>query len=127
MSGAEAVPVAVLIVGLDPALIPGVDSELIASGLAYGLSRFEGTGFVADQCLVALDDSAETAIAAALGSRDYACVVVGGGIRKSEALLPFFEAVINLVHRLAPNAMIAFNADGGDSLDAVRRVLALRG
>jgi hypothetical protein len=49
-------------------------------------------------------------------------VVIGGGIRKPEPLLEFFEAVVNLVHAGAPAARIAFNTDGGTSLEAVLRV-----
>jgi hypothetical protein len=49
--------------------------------------------------------------------------VVGGGIRKPEPLLEFFEAVINLIRVHAPSAAIAFNTDGGTSLEAAQRVL----
>jgi hypothetical protein len=41
-------------------------------------------------------------------------------------LLEFFEAVINLIRLHAPGAAIAFNTDGGTSLEAARRVLAPR-
>jgi hypothetical protein len=40
--------------------------------------------------------------------------------------LEFFEAVINLIRVHAPNAAIAFNTDGGTSLEAAQRVLARR-
>jgi hypothetical protein len=49
--------------------------------------------------------------------------VVGGGIRKPEPLLEFFEAVVNLIRVHLPDAAIAFNADGGSSLEAAIRVL----
>ncbi|MGZ4181254.1 MAG: hypothetical protein ACXVUL_11315 [Solirubrobacteraceae bacterium] len=41
-------------------------------------------------------------------------------------MLEFFEAVINLTRLHAPHAAIAFNTDGGTSLEAARRVLAPR-
>lgn len=41
-----------------------------------------------------------------------------GGIRKSEPLLGFFEQVVNLIRRHAPDAAIAFNSSGGDSIEA---------
>ncbi|MGC4746782.1 hypothetical protein ACLQ28_14115 [Micromonospora sp. DT201] len=42
-------------------------------------------------------------------------VVVGGGIRKTEQLLPLFEQVVNRIRRHAPRAAIAFNTSGGDA------------
>jgi hypothetical protein len=80
-----------------PHRIPGIDADAASAGLSYGLSRFEGTGLEADQCLVPLDESAQPRIIAALAARSYDCVVIGGGIRKPEPLLEFFEAVVNLV------------------------------
>jgi hypothetical protein len=115
-----------LIVGLDPDAIPGIDTAAVRDGLEYGLARFGDSELAADQCLVPLDDTAEPRIVEALISERYDCVVVGGGIRKPEPLLEFFEAVINLIRLHAPQAAIAFNADGGTSLDAARRVLAAR-
>lgn len=55
--------------------------------------------------------------------QNYDCVVVGGGIRKPEPLLEFFEIVINLIRVHAPGAAIAFNSDGSSSLEAAPRVL----
>jgi hypothetical protein len=50
-------------------------------------------------------------------------VVVGGGIRKPEPLLELFEQVINLIRVHAPQATIAFNTTGENSVEAVQRVL----
>lgn len=113
----------VLILGLDPGTIPGVDANEIRSALDVGLARFENSGLIADQWLVPLDESAEDQVAKALTSRSYDCVVVGGGILKPEPLVEFFETVINLIRQHAPKAAIAFNTDGGNSLEAARRVL----
>jgi hypothetical protein len=76
----------------------------------------------AEQVLVPLDESALEQIEAAIAGRTWDTVVIGGGIRKPEPLLDFFEAVVNLVHVGAPTARIAFNSDGGSSLEAVQRV-----
>lgn len=116
----------VLILGLDPDAIPGIDAAAIRAGLEYGLARFEDSDLIADQCLVALDATAERRIVEALRGDQYDCVVAGGGIRKPEPLLEFFETVINLIRLHAPRAAIAFNTDGGSSLEAARRVLAPR-
>lgn len=73
--------------------------------------------------LIELDESAEPTIVAALSERDWDVVVIGGGIRKPEPLLPLFEQVVNLVRRHAPKAAIAFNTSGGDSVEAAQRWL----
>lgn len=114
----------VLIVGLDPDAVPGVDAAAVRAGLEYGLSRFDDSDLTADQCLVPLDATAERRIVDALAARQYDCVVVGGGIRKPEPLLEFFETVINLIRQHAPRAAIGFNTNGGTSLDAALRALA---
>ncbi len=115
-----------MILGLDPDAIPGIDAAAARAGLKYGLTRVEGSDLIADQCLVPLDATAERRIVEALKGQQYDCVVVGGGIRKPEPLLELFEAVINLIRLHAPRAAIAFNADGGTSVEAARRVLAPR-
>lgn len=73
--------------------------------------------------LIELDESAEPAIVAALSELSWDVVVIGGGIRKPEPLLPLFEQVVNLVRRHAPKAAIAFNTSGGDSVEAAKRWL----
>ena len=75
-------------------------------------------------CLVVPEEHAEEAIVEALTQKDYACVVVGGGIRKHEPLLEFFEKVVNLVRQHAPGAAIAFNSRPDDTADAALRWLS---
>ncbi|MEV0293665.1 hypothetical protein [Nocardia sp. NPDC050710] len=113
----------VLVIGLDPARIPGWDPEPVEAAIIRGQTRFGEYGIEADLCLVALDENAEGAIVEALTDKDYACVVIGGGIRKPEPLLEFFEKVVNLVRQHAPGAAIAFNTSPEDSADAARRWL----
>ncbi|MEU4397472.1 hypothetical protein [Micromonospora orduensis] len=113
----------VLVVGLDPLMIPGWDPEPVVAAIARGQARFAELGIEADLCLVVPDESAEAAIVAALTRREYACVVVGGGIRKHEPLLPLFEKVVNLVRQHAPDAAIAFNSSPDDTADAALRWL----
>jgi hypothetical protein len=59
----------------------------------------------------------------ALAGQDYACIVIGGGIRTHEPLLEFFENVVNLVHQRAPRAAIAFNSNPEDTAEAALRWL----
>ena len=88
----------------------GVDAALVETGIAIGQQRFDDLG-ISVNCLVRPDPTAETQIIDALHSGDYECIVIGGGVRKPEHTLEFFELVINLVHRHAPDAAIAFNSN----------------
>ncbi|EWM12279.1 DinB family protein [Kutzneria sp. 744] len=113
----------VLVIGLDPARIPGYDPEPVQQAIARGNARFEELGIQADMCLVDPEDDPEGPIVEALGRKNYACVVVGGGIRRHEPLLPLFERVVNLVHQHQPSAAIAFNQRADDTPDAALRWL----
>jgi hypothetical protein len=113
----------VLLIGFDPKAIPGVDAALVETAIAMGEERKSAAGFVTDYCLVAPDTEAESEIAAALRADTYGCVVVGGGIRKPEPYLELFERVVNLIRQHAPDAAIAFNTTGENSVEAVLRWL----
>jgi hypothetical protein len=77
----------------------------------------------AEFCLVGLDgsDDVPAVLTAALSSRLWECVVVGGGVRGD---LELFEQVVNLVRRHAPDAAIAFNSTPAATFDAAARWLA---
>ena len=113
----------VLVVGLDPVRISGWDPEPVVAAIARGQARFADHGIQADLCLVAPDENAEESIVEALSGQDYACVVIGGGIRKHEPLVELFETVVNLVRQHAPGAAIAFNSTPEDTVDAALRWL----
>jgi len=113
----------VLVIGLDPRRVDGWDPEPVVAAIARGQSRFADYGIEADLCLVAPDETAERAVVEALTSQPYACVVVGGGIRKHEPYLELFEKIINLVREHAPGAAIAFNSSPEDTADAALRWL----
>ena len=113
----------VLVIGLDPVRIPGWDPEPVVAAIARGQATFDEYGIEADLCLVAPDEQPEAAIVEALTANEYACVVVGGGIRKYEPLLELFERVVNLVRQHAPGAAIAFNSTPEDTADAALRWL----
>jgi hypothetical protein len=113
----------VLVIGLDPAKLQGWDPQPIQAGIARGRARFDDLGITADWCLVAPDEDPEGAIVAALTSDAHECVVIGGGIRRDDALFELFERVVNLVRRHAPDAAIAFNRTPEDCADAALRWL----
>jgi len=113
----------VLVIGLDPVRVPGWDPEPVVAATARGQARFGEYGIEADLCLVAPDENPDDEVTAALTRRDYACVVVGGGLRKHEPLLELFERVVNLIRQHAPQAAIAFNSRPDDMVDAALRWL----
>ncbi|QDQ09976.1 hypothetical protein [Streptomyces spectabilis] len=113
----------VLVVGYDPQAIPGVDAEAVRTVLDGQLSRFAELGIDAAVSEVVFDESAEPTLVKSLTERPWDVVVVGGGIRKTEPLLPLFEQIVNLIRRHAPQAAIAFNSNGGDTVEAARRRL----
>jgi hypothetical protein len=49
--------------------------------------------------------------------------VIGAGLREPPSRLLLFEQIINLVHALAPQARICFNATPADTAEAVQRWL----
>ncbi|GAA5127891.1 hypothetical protein [Pseudonocardia adelaidensis] len=122
-----AVPVPrVLVIGLDPFRVPGPwDPTPVADAVAVGMARFADAGVEVESCFFGLDgsDDIEAVVTEALERRPWEVVVVGGGVREPEDQLDLFERVINLVHRLAPGAAIAFNSTPSDTFDAAARWL----
>ena len=114
---------AVLVLGIDPHAIPGIDADAVRAGLDAELARFAPLGIDAGMTLLAFGGPVDETVMAALAQQPWDVVVVGGGIRKPEALLDLFERVVNLIRRGAPQAAIAFNTSGGDSLEAAQRWL----
>jgi hypothetical protein len=113
----------VLVLGIDPHAVPGMDAGTVRAALDAELARFGTLGIDAAMTLLDLDESAEAAATAALAERRWDVVVVGGGIRKPEPLLALFERIVNSVRLVAPQAAIAFNTSGGDSVEAAQRWL----
>jgi hypothetical protein len=108
---------------LDPALPQGMNAEKIHAGLALALKRMRDRGWEADLCLIRPDETALKTVERHLAAADYACVVIGAGVRMPPKGLVLFEAVVNAVHKAAPTAAIAFNKSPDDSADAAARWL----
>lgn len=113
----------VLILGFDPHAVPGMDGDAVRAVLDQELARFGDHAVDGAMALIAPDETAEPTMIAALAEREWDVVVIGGGIRKPEALLTFFEQVVNLVRQHAPGAAIAFNTSVADSVEAALRWL----
>jgi len=113
----------VLVIGFDPNAFPEWDPKPVIAAIAAGQQRFEAQGIPAELCLVKPDATAEPEIVARLTAKDWACVVIGGGIRKHDGAVELFERVIYLVLQHAPGAAIAFNTNPTNSVDAALRWL----
>jgi len=116
----------VLAIGIDPVLVdftalPQFTPQVFRSYIDAQIERVRGLGFDVTSCLIDLGDTAEAVTADALQARDFDCVLIGAGLRLPPERLLLFEKIINLVHRLAPNARICFNTTPADSAEAVQR------
>ena len=100
-----------------------MNTEKIHAGIAVALKQMAERGWLADLCLLRPDETAGPDVERMLKARAYDCVVIGAGIRLPPPSLSVFEAVINAVHRAAPDAAIAFNTRPEDTADAAARWL----
>lgn len=107
----------------DPALPPGFNAEKINAGIAIGVAKLEEKGWDADTCMISPDETAVPTLEKKLANASYDCVVIGGGLRLPPKSLVLFEAVVNTVHKAAPNAKIAFNTKPEDTAEATARWL----
>jgi hypothetical protein len=105
----------------DPALPPGFNAEKINAGIAIGAAKITERGWQADLCMIPPDETAGPMLEKQLASTVYDCVVIGGGLRLPPKNLQLFETVINVVHKAAPNASIAFNTRPEDTAEAAAR------
>ncbi|MBR2121126.1 MAG: hypothetical protein V4458_06485 [Pseudomonadota bacterium] len=106
----------------DPTLPPGLSPEKIHAGIAVAMRQMTERGWDAELCLVRPDTAGAT-LESKLAANPYDCVAIGAGIRVPPKSLMLFEALINVVHKAAPGASIAFNTRPEDTADAVTRVL----
>ena len=105
----------------DPALPPGMTAEKIHAGIKLALADFAGRGWHAEACFINPDETAVPTVERCVASGAYDCVVIGAGVRLPPSRLVVFEAVVNAVHRAAPQAAIAFNTRPEDSAAAAAR------
>jgi len=116
----------VLAIGIEPgnadySAFPQLTPELVRGYIEAQLLRLRDRGFEVTSCLIDLDVTAEAGVTAALRDESFDCIVIGAGLREPKARLLLFEKVLNLAHRLAPNAAICFNTTPADTAEAVQR------
>ncbi|MBR0974631.1 hypothetical protein [Bradyrhizobium japonicum] len=116
----------VLAIGIEPgnadySAFPQVTPELVRTYIDAQLLRLRDLGYEVTSCLIDLDATAEAGVTAALRDESFGCILIGAGLREPRERLLLFEKVLNLVHRLAPNAAICFNTTPADTAEAVQR------
>ena len=116
----------VLLIGLNPAVVnyekwPGLTAEKLEMGLRRDEASLNELGYQASICFIDHGETAADTIREQLASKDYACVLIGAGVRTDPDEFELFEQAINLVHELAPKARICFNTGPTDSVAAVQR------
>ncbi len=116
----------VLLIGLDPTVVnydrwPGLTAETLEEGLRRDEKRLRDSGYNAEICFIDHGETAEEVVKTKLAKTDFACVLIGAGVRTDTEEFHLFEKLINTVHEHAPGARICFNAGPTDSVDAVNR------
>jgi hypothetical protein len=119
----------VLAIGVDPTLVdfgafPRLAPEGMRSYIDAHIERLREENFEVTSCLVDFGETAEAVAMEALQSARFECVVIEAGVRLPPERLLMFERIINLTHRLAPNASICFNSSPADITKAVERWIA---
>ena len=117
----------VLLIGLAPEAVDlsdaPIDLATLKERIAVGNAQVADAGYDALPCEIGTDVSTASAqVRAALEQHAWDIVMIGGGIRAIPAHTELFEAIVNLVHELAPEARFAFNAGPDTTLEALRRV-----
>ena len=108
----------------DPSLPPGFDAAKINAGIAVAVAKINDRGWEGKTCMITPDAAGAAMLEKALGDASYDCVVIGGGLRIPPKGLELFENVVNIIHKSAPNAVIAFNTKPEDTADAAARQLS---
>jgi hypothetical protein len=101
-----------------------MDAKKIQAGIELCMKQMSDRGWQADTCLIQPDATAGPALRQQLSATTYDCVVIGAGVRLPPKNLLLFEAIVNAVHKAAPNASIALNTVPQDSAAAAARWLS---
>jgi hypothetical protein len=122
----------VLVIGLDPDFIDfsapaiaasGVTAEKIRAGLEGDGAILNGLGYSADILWIDDGGTAQQVLRDRLAQVRYDGVLIGAGLRTLPPYALLFEALVNAVHELAPQAKFAFNSSPADTAQAVQRAI----
>ena len=120
-------PTTVLSVGLHPSAIdygryPGLDEATMTARIDAGDAALRAAGFDFVPCRVpATPDEAEAVVRACVGSRPFAVVMIGAGVRMAPEHTELFERLVNVINEVAPGISFCFNTSPESTIDALRR------
>jgi hypothetical protein len=128
-TGATVIAKSVLIIGEDPSQIDfdapdapkGMSAEKVMDGLNGSVARLQAAGHSAVLLLTKDAETVDRQAGEALAKADYDVIVVGAGLRTLPPLAAQFERLMNVIHRDAPQARLAFNTQPDDSDAAAAR------
>lgn len=121
----------VLVIGLDPTLIdfsqpgyaPGMNATKVLAGVRSAEDELTRLGYNVETCLTDFGETAAGMVQRQLEQKQFACILIGAGIRVNPSNFILFEQLINVVHEHAPRARLCFNTLPSDTADAVKRWL----
>ncbi len=118
----------VIMIGWHPSVVdyskwPGFTAEKLQAALEADEKKLNDLGYDASIGFIYSGDTATEQLEATLKKTTFDVVLIGAGVRKDDDHFFTFEKLVNVVHRLAPTARIAFNTGPTDSDKAVQRWL----
>ncbi|KAH8883317.1 hypothetical protein GQ53DRAFT_753007 [Thozetella sp. PMI_491] len=116
-------PPSVLGIGLPASIVPWLARGLLQKSLDVMEATMSSSPYDWEMLYITPDTPFDVCTAK-LREKKWDVVMVGMGLRKTDSLVPFFERVVNAVHKELPQAKIAFNNSIEKTLEAVDRVLA---
>ena len=85
-------------------------------------AKLESLGYSVRSLYVDDGKTAEVALADALATGGYDCIMIGAGLRIVPPHFLLFEKLINVIHQYAPaSTKLCFNTNPTDTADAVQR------
>ena len=116
----------ILLVGLKSSSVdfekwPQLSVEKLEKAFSSIVEELTKNGFSARWCLTDTGETAEEELSESIESFGPDLVLVGAGIRTDPDLFLLFEKIINIIHKKAPHACIAFNTNPFDTIEAINR------
>ncbi|MEM1429471.1 MAG: hypothetical protein AAGG09_08430 [Pseudomonadota bacterium] len=116
----------VLMVGWHPSAVnyekwPGLTPEKLEAALNADRDKLSGLGYEITLGFIHNGDTAIDEVKSLLDGASFDVVMIGAGVRRDDDHFLVFEQLVNVVHRHAPQAHIAFNTGPTDSDAAIQR------
>ncbi|MDJ0624236.1 MAG: universal stress protein [Desulfocapsaceae bacterium] len=116
----------ILLVGLQSSSVdfekwPQLSVEKLEKAFSDIIAELTQHGYSAVWCLTDTGETAEQKLTESIEAVDPDLVIVGAGVRTDPDHFLLFEKIINIIHKKAPNAHIAFNTNPYDTIEAINR------